>query len=222
FANGNWKKNNPIPSTESRWGAFNVLDKENKEVRLKGIIATISQQTDLKKGTEEQQIADYYRSFLDTTTIEKLGISPLQPYLDKINAVQSLDDWSTVTGELQKLGVNTFAVFSVDADARNSSMNALYEYQAGLSLRERSYYDRMDSNTVNVRNEFVKHVDTMFQMAGFADKDPGKTLLDFETRLAKLQLTNVERRDPVKTYNKAPFSELKTLAPQFNWDYYAT
>src|SRR5690606_30821947 len=73
FANGNWKKNNPIPSTESRWGAFNVLDKENKEVRLKGIIATISQQTDLKKGTEEQQIADYYRSFLDTTTIEKLG-----------------------------------------------------------------------------------------------------------------------------------------------------
>jgi len=222
FANGNWKKNNPIPSTESRWGAFNVLDKENKEVRLKGIIATISQQTDLKKGTEEQQIADYYKSFLDTATIEKLGISPLQPYLDKINAVQSLDDWSRVTGELQKIGVNTFAVFSVDADARNSSMNALYEYQAGLSLRERSYYDRMDSSTVNVRNEFVKHVDTMFRMAGFADKDPGKTLLDFETRLAKLQLTNVERRDPVKTYNKAPFSELETLAPQFNWDYYAS
>ncbi|KAA2244465.1 M13 family metallopeptidase [Chitinophaga agrisoli] len=222
FTNGNWKKNNPIPSTESRWGAFNVLDKENKEVRLKGIIAEITQQTDLKAGTEEQQIADYYKSFLDTATIEKLGITPLQPYLDKINMVKSLDEWSKVSGELQKMGITTFAVFSVDADARNSAMNALYEYQSGLSLRERSYYDRTDSNTVNVRNEFVKHVDTMFRMAGFTDKDPGKTLLAFETKLAKLQLTNVERRDPVKTYNKAAFSELKTLAPQFNWEAYSS
>jgi putative endopeptidase len=221
FANGNWKKNNPIPSTESRWGAFNILDKENKEVRLKGIIAEITQQTDLKKGTEEQQIADYYRSFLDTATIEKLGITPLQPYLDKINGVKSLADWSKVSGELQKLGVPTFEMFGVDADARNSSMNALYASQGGLSLRERSYYDRTDSNTVKVRQEFVAHVDTMFKMAGFPDKNPGKTLLDFETKLAKLQLTNVERRDPVKTYNKAAFSELKTLAPQFDWDAYA-
>lgn len=221
FANGNWKKNNPIPSTESRWGAFNILDKENKEVRLKGIIAEITQQTDLKKGTEEQQIADYYRSFLDTATIEKLGIAPLQPYLDKINGVKSLADWSKVSGELQKLGVPTFEMFGVDADARNSSMNALYASQGGLSLRERSYYDRTDSNTVKVRQEFVAHVDTMFKMAGFPDKDPGKTLLDFETKLAKLQLTNVERRNPVKTYNKAAFSELKTLAPQFDWDAYA-
>src|ERR1043165_8137726 len=55
FANAGWKKNNPIPGTESRWGAFNILDKENKEVRLKSIIAEITQQTELKKGTEEQQ-----------------------------------------------------------------------------------------------------------------------------------------------------------------------
>jgi len=222
FANGNWKKNNPIPSTESRWGAFNILDKENKEVRLKGIIAEITQQTELKKGTEEQQIADYYKSFLDTATIGKLGITPLQPYLDKINAIKTLEDWSKVSGELQKMGIPTFEMFGIDADARNSSMNALYASQGGLSLRERSYYDRTDSNTVNVRKQFVSHVDTMFQMAGFPDKNPGKTLLDFETKLAKLQLTNVQRRDPVKTYNKVAFSELKTLAPQFNWESYAS
>lgn len=222
FANGNWKKNNPIPSTESRWGAFNVLDKENKEVRLKGIINDITALTDLKKGTEEQQIADYYRSFLDTAAIEKLGVTPLQPYLDKINAVKTLEDWSKVSGELQKFGVTTFAVFAVDADARNSSMNAVYEYQAGLSLGERSYYERPDSNTANVRNEFVKHVDTMFTMAGWSDAKPGQTLLAFETKLAKLQLTNVQRRDPVKTYNKAHFKELKALAPQFDWDTYSS
>jgi len=222
FVNGNWKKHNPVPGTESRWGAFNVLDKENKEVRLKSIIAEITQQKGAKKGTEEQQIADYYTSYLDTATIEKRGITPLQPYLDKINAIKSLDDLAQVAGELQKIGVSTFVGFGVDADAKNSKMNAVYQAQDGLSLGEKSYYERPDSNTVKVRTEFVQHVDKIFNMAGMSDANPGKTILDFETKLAKIQLTNVELRDPQKTYNKAAYGELKTLAPQFNWDVFAS
>ncbi|SFD24442.1 endothelin-converting enzyme Metallo peptidase. MEROPS family M13 [Chitinophaga sp. CF118] len=221
FVNGNWKKNNPIPSTESRWGAFNVLDKQNKEVRLKGIILSLAEQKDLKKGTEEQQISDFYRSFLDTATIEKLGITPLQPYLDKINGIQSLADWAKVSGDLQNIGISAPFGFGVDADARNSKMNAVYEGQDGLSLGEKSYYERQDSSTVNVRSEFVTHVNKQFNQAGFKDADPGKTILDFETKLAKIQLSNVQLRDPVKTYNKAPFSELKKLAPAVDWDAFA-
>jgi len=218
FVNGNWKKNNPIPSTESRWGAFNVLDKENKEVRLKGIILALAEQKDLKKGTEEQQISDFYRSFLDTATIEKLGISPLQPYLDKINGIQNLSDFAKVSGELEMLGIPGVVNFGIDADGRNSKMNAVYQVQDGLSLGERSYYERPDSSTAEVRNEFVNHINKQFSQAGFKDADPGKTILDFETKVAKLQLTNVELRDPVATYNKAHYSELKKLAPEFDWD----
>lgn len=218
FVNGNWKKNNPIPSTESRWGAFNVLDKENKEVRLKGIILALAEQKDLKKGTEEQQISDFYRSFLDTATIEKLGISPLQPYLDKINGIQNLSDFAKVSGELEMLGIPGVVNFGIDADGRNSKMNAVYQVQDGLSLGERSYYERPDSSTAEVRNEFVKHINKQFSQAGFKDADPGKTILDFETKVAKLQLTNVQLRDPVATYNKAHYSELKKLAPEFDWD----
>lgn len=218
FVNGNWKKNNPIPSTESRWGAFNVLDKENKEVRLKGIILALAEQKDLKKGTEEQQISDFYRSFLDTATIEKLGISPLQPYLDKINGIQNLSDFAKVSGELEMLGIPGVVNFGIDADGRNSKMNAVYQVQDGLSLGERSYYERPDSSTAEVRNEFVNHINKQFSQAGFKDADPGKTILDFETKVAKLQLTNVQLRDPVATYNKAHYSELKKLAPEFDWD----
>ncbi len=221
YVNGNWKKNNPIPSTESRWGAFNVLDKENKEVRLKGIIAEITSKTDLKKGTEEQQIADYYSSFLDTATIEQRGITPLQPYLDKIAAIKTLADWASVTGELQKIGVSSFTGFGADADAKNSKMNILYQGQDGLSLGEKSYYERQDSATKNVRSEFVSHVDKMFKLAGFPEASAGQTILDFETKLAAIQLSNVELRDPVKTYNRAAFSELKTLAPDFDWENFA-
>jgi predicted metalloendopeptidase len=218
FVNGNWKKNNPIPSTESRWGAFNVLDKQNKEVRLKGIILSLAEQKDLKKGSEEQQISDFYRSFLDTVTIEKLGTAPLQPYLDKINGIQHLADFAKVSGELESIGIPGVVNFGVEADGRNSKMNAVYQVQDGLSLGEKSYYERPDASTKQVRDEFVAHVDKQFTTAGFKDAAPGKTILDFETKLAKLQLSNVELRDPVATYNKAHFSELKKLAPDYDWE----
>ena len=32
FANGNWMKNNPVPSTESRWTSFNILAERNFEL----------------------------------------------------------------------------------------------------------------------------------------------------------------------------------------------
>lgn len=216
YANGGWKKNNPIPGTESRWGAFGILDKENKEVRLKGIIEEITKVKDRKKGSEEQQIADYYQSFLDTATVEKRGLEPLKPYLDKINGITSLKDLASVAGEMQKVGVESVTGFGVEGDLRNSKVNVLYQGQDGLSLGERSYYDRADSSTVKVRGEFVKHIDKMFSMAGFPEANPGKTILDFETRLAKLQLTNVELRDPVKTYNKMAFADFEKLIPDFD------
>ena len=34
YANGSWKKHNPIPSTEATWGSFDILDKENREVKI--------------------------------------------------------------------------------------------------------------------------------------------------------------------------------------------
>ncbi|TDE11670.1 M13 family metallopeptidase [Dyadobacter psychrotolerans] len=216
YANGGWKKKNPIPGTESRWGAFGILDKENKEVRLKGIIEEITNKKDRKKGSEEQQIADYYQSYLDSATIEKRGLEPLKPYLDKIESVQSLKDLASVTGELQKLGVSAVLGFGVEGDLRNSKMNVLYQGQDGLSLGEKSYYERTDSSTLNVRKEFVKHVDKMFGFASFKDPNPGKTILDFETKLAKIQLTNVELRDPVKTYNKMSTKEFQNLIPDFD------
>jgi len=221
YSNGGWKKKNPIPGTESRWGAFNVLDKENKEVRLKGIIEEITSQKDHKTGSEEQQIADYYHSFLDTATIEKRGLTPLKSYLDKIEDVKSLDDLAKVTGELQKIGVSSVIGFGVEGDLRNSKINALYEGQDGLSLGEKSYYERTDSSTVKVRKEFVGHVDKMFALANFSDTQPGKTILDFETKLAKIQLTNVELRDNVKTYNKMAFSEFQKLTPAFDVEAFA-
>ncbi len=220
FANGNWKKHNPIPSTEGAWGAFGILDKETREVKIKGIVKELLNQKDLKKGSDAQLITGYYHSYMDTATIEKRGISPIMPMIDKINDVKKLPEFIALTGDLAKYGIDGPYTIYVSADDRNSKMNAIFMGQGGLSLGDRNYYDNQDSAMVKIREEFVKHVNKMFAMAGWKETDPGKTILGFETKLALIQLKNFELRDPVKIYNKISFSELKKLAPDINWEGY--
>ncbi|MFT3884360.1 MAG: M13 family metallopeptidase [Flavobacteriales bacterium] len=215
FVNGSWKKNNPIPSTESSWGAFVVLNKENLEVKCKGIIDELLAKKDAKKGSDEQLIADMYRSFMDTVTVEQLGATPLKPYFGQVEAVRSLPEYATLAGGWMKYGVSIFFGMAAEADMRNSHMNVLYVAQDGLSLGERSYYEKTDAEMVRVRDEFVKHVNTMFALAGLPQKEPGKLLLDFETGLAKLQLTNIRTRDP-EIFTKVATTDLYKLSPKFD------
>ena len=221
FANGNWKKHNPIPSTEGAWGSFNVLDKETREVKIKGIVKELLGQKDLKKGSDAQLITGYYTSYMDTVTIQKRGISPIVPIINKINATKNPSELIALTGDLAKFDVGGPFIVYVNADDRKSTMNAVFMGQGGLSLGDRNYYDNMDPAMVKIREEFVKHVDKMFSMAGWKVTDPGKTILAFETKLALIELKNFEMRDPVKIYNKISFAELQKMAPDINWaDYY--
>jgi putative endopeptidase len=221
YANGNWKKHNPIPPTEGSWGSFNILDKETREVKIKGIINELLSQKDPQKGSDAQLITGYYRSYLDTATIAKRGIGPIRSLSDIIVSAHDLAALFAHAGELAKYNIDGPFEVRVGADDRKSSMNAVFMGQSGLSMNDRNYYENKDSAMAKIRAEFVKHVDKMFSMAGWQVTNPGKTILDFETKLALIQLKNYELRDPVKTYNKIPFTELQKLAPGINWnDYY--
>lgn len=218
FVNGGWKKLNPIPATEGTWGAFGIIDKENSEVKLKGIIESTLKSKEHAEGSDEQKIADMYQSFMDTLQIEKLGLSPLKTYTEQIRGISGLAQWVQVSGELQKIGVSSVLGVYVDADDRNSKMNAVKWGQSGLSLGEKSYYSGKDERMQMIRAEFVKHVNQMMLLSGYEFKgSAGETLLQFETALAAIQLSNVELRDPIKTYNKIASSELKTLSKDADW-----
>ncbi|HRN36972.1 MAG TPA: M13 family metallopeptidase [Flavobacteriales bacterium] len=215
FANGTWKKNNPVPGTESRWGAFSILAKENLEVKVKSIIDTLMVGKDAPKGSTAQLVGDFYRSYMDTAKLEQLGAAPLKPWMDRIDALKDLTEQAALSGEYARLGLSTFVGLQADADMHNSRMNILYSGQDGLSLGERSYYEKTDSAMANVRKEFIQHVDKMFSLAGLSEQGAGQTILDFETGLAKLQLTNIQRRDP-DIYQKITFADFAKLAPKYD------
>ena len=216
YACGGWMKNNPIPDEYSRFGSFDKLGLNNLE-QVNGLIADIAAGKH-KMGSIPQKIGDVYNLSMDTARRNQEGIAPVLPVLQEIENVTDKAQWSEVLGKAMDFGL--WAMY-VDADAMNSSMNILNEYQAGFALSQKDYYIDEDEHTKHIREEYVKHVEKMFELFGQEHAaEKAATVLRLETRLAKAALSNVELRDPVANYNKMSVEELQNLVPEVDWKVY--
>ena len=216
YACGGWMKNNPIPNEYSRFGSFDKLGLSNLE-QVNGLIADIASKQH-KMGSIPQKIGDVYNLSMDTARRNQEGIAPVLPVLQEIDNVTDQAEWSEVLGKAMDFGL--WAMY-VDADAMNSSMNILNEYQAGFALSQKDYYIDEDEHTKHIREEYVKHVEKMFTLFGQANAaEKAATVLRLETRLAKAAFSNVELRDPIANYNKMSVEELQQLVPEVDWTVY--
>ena len=216
YACGGWMKNNPLPNEYSRFGSFDKLGLSNLE-QVNGLIADIAAKQH-KMGSIPQKIGDVYNLSMDTARRNAEGIAPVLPVLQEIENVTDKAQWSEVLGKAMDFGL--WAMY-VDADAMNSSMNILNEYQAGFALSQKDYYVDEDEHTQHIRAEYLKHVEKMFELYGQANAaEKAATVLRLETRLAKAAFSNVELRDPIANYNKMSVEELQKLVPEVNWQVY--
>ena len=137
FACGGWMANNPLTPEYSRFGSFDKLGLQNLE-QVNGLIQEIAdkvkgERLKVKDGSIEQKIGDMYNLAMDTARRDAEGIAPVQPTLAEIAAIESREQLSVALGKA--MDYSLWAMY-VDADAMNSSMNIMNEYQAGFSLGE--------------------------------------------------------------------------------------
>ena len=222
YACGGWMANNPLTPEYSRFGSFDKLGLQNLE-QVNGLIQEIAEKVTndrlrVTEGSIAQKIGDIYNLAMDTARRDQEGIAPIQEILDEIKGIRTREELSEALGK--SMDYQLWAMY-VDADAMNSSMNILNEYQAGFSLGEKEYYIDEDEHTRSIRAAYVAYVEKMFSLFGFENAaEKAQTVLRMETRLAKAAYSNVELRDPQRNYNKMSLEELQELVPQVNWHVY--
>ena len=222
YVNGTWIKNTEIPADRTSTGAFYDLREKSRD-DIKAIIEEVAAMPNLAEGTDEQKVADLYRSFMDVDTLNKLGVKPIQAELDKINNLKTKDELVAYFGESQVEGGGSPLAFYIDVDAKNSSRYATHIWQYGLSLPEKDYYFNDSERFVNIRKAYVAHIEKMFTLAGLANpKASADAVLALETAIAEKHWDVVETRDSTKTYNLYQVKDLPTLAPDINWTAYLT
>jgi putative endopeptidase len=221
YANGGWIKNNPIPAEESQWGIGNLVIEENTK-RLR-IISESAAKENAINGSAAQKIGNFWQAAMDTLKIEAAGTTPLNAYINKIEAINDTKSLLSVLAELDQIGVNGPIQFFVAQDAKQSDLNALQLWQTGIGLPEREYYFKNDSSTLNIRTAYVKNITQTLMLIGEDSLKAAKAandILSLETTLAKAHRKIEDLRDPYANYNKMKFANLTKICPAVNWDNY--
>jgi putative endopeptidase len=221
FAMGGWMKSNPIPPEYSTWGSFTVLADKNQQ-NLRQILEA-AENANASAGSNEKKIGDFYASCMDTAAIEAAGTKPLEPVLLTISQMKNVADLQAVTAHLQQFGVPALFRFTSNQDAKDSTQVIATALQGGLGLPERDYYLRDDDKSKKLREDYSQHVAKMRALLGDAPEKAAaeaKAVLKIETALAKVSMSNVDLRDPNKTYHKMKIAEVQAMTPNFAWDAY--
>jgi putative endopeptidase len=210
FACGNFAATHPIPADQTGVDQFHTLYNVDTQ-ELNGILQKYAADN-AARTPNQQKIGDDYAACMNTSMIDEKGLAPIQPLLDKIDKVNK-SDLPSLTGELQRIGVNAFFGFGENQDFKDSSKQVAFIDQGGLGLPERDYYTRTGDKDKQIRAQYVDHIAKMLTFAGEKPDDAKRDATDilaFETKLAEASMTNTERRDPDAIYHPQSLSTFES------------
>jgi len=217
YINGGWMKRYEIPDDKTAIGSFyDLRDKADDDV--KAIIEELAATKNLKNGSDEQKVADLFRSYMNNEKRNAAGITPISSILTEIELIKTKDDLASFFGKHSTTGVNSPLALYINIDAKNSSSYAIHIWQSGLNLPDKDYYFNEAERFVNLRRGYITHIENMYNIAGISDsKTAAKNIMALETSLAEYHWTRVQSRDSEKRYNKFATNDLNSITNKFNW-----
>ncbi len=222
-ASGAWMRRNPIPKAEARWGSFTML-RHATDKQLQRLIKKVLATKKTKPGSAGQMIRDLYRSGMDMEQRRAKGLSPLQPLLSRIRAIQNPRDLIRTIAHLERLGSGGIWGIGIDQDMKNSERYIIHLGQGGLGMPDRDYYLKSDAESERVRTAYEKHLVRLLELAGRKKeaRQEAAVVLEIETALAKVSMKKEDLRDVDKTYHRKSLKQLETLTPNIHWKEYFT
>ena len=225
YVNGTWLKTTQIPPDQSRWVGFIELQNLNLERERLLLEAATSATTPGPR----KLVGDYYASLMDGAARERLGMTPVQPVLDRLAAMTTPTDLARELAALcrdtppgqpgggGRLPASPVAC-GVTVDLNQPSRYLPAIGQGGLGMPDRDYYlvDRPDY--VAVRTAYRTHLGKMFALAGLSAPDErAARVYALEERIARSHRTREASRDVDKRNNKWSAAQLVAAAPGLDW-----
>ncbi|MGB2835823.1 MAG: M13 family metallopeptidase [Candidatus Sulfotelmatobacter sp.] len=232
YACNKWLTANPIPADQVYWSTGSSLELWNENVLRETLEA--SSKNDPARSAVQQKIGDYWAACMDESGIEAAGLKPLQPEVERIDALKSEKEITLEIAHLHQIFPGAweqsdnqtnapFFGFTGQQDYDDASMVVAQIDQGGLTLPNRDYYIKTDAKSVETLKKYRLHMQKMFVLAGEteaqASSDAG-TVIELETALAKAQMDNIKRRDPKNVNNKMSLAQIRELTPSIDWDAY--
>ena len=221
YACGGWIKNNPLKPEYARFGTFDQLLENNQE-QLRVLIEELSA-TPHEAGSVAGKIGALYAMGLDSTKLNADGVAPVKEELAAINALAMKSDVSKMVATLHKEGMAPFFALFVGADEKNSAMNIVQLYQAGIGMGDRDYYLLEDEGSAKMRDAYRAYINKLFTLAGSSPEQADAAVdavMKIEKAIAEISYGREDLRDSQKNYNKLAYEDFKQIESPLDWDVY--
>jgi len=214
--NSEWLNNTPIPDDQVGWGSYMTLREEsysNQDMLIKKIIQRIEKNNPFVSD-EELKIANLYKSFIDRDKVNKLGYEPILPELKIISEISNVNDlWQYFSRSIKSGSSIPLRIFIYD-DLKDPLNYTTYIDQGGLGLPDRDYY--LEENYKEIRSAYIAHIENLLKLANIKNsKQKALSAFEIENKLAKVQLSRLEMRDPERIYNPYKKDQLYDLGGSY-------
>ena len=209
YVNGKWLDTFQIPADKTGFDPFDELT-ERSQARLHAILDELTASHPAPE-SEEGRIVAAYTAFMDQAAIERAGLAPAKPALDRIAAART-------TADLYALFAAPGFASPINAvvmpDPKQSERYALALDLGGLGLPDRDYYLSDNPRFPAIRVKYKNYLAMLLGEVGYPDaqaKAKAEAIYALETALARTSWDRTVARDPNLTYHKLTVAELAAL-----------
>jgi putative endopeptidase len=220
YACGNWIKDNPTPADQVRWvRSFSLL----RERYLDELRQELARAAAKPASPLEKKYGDFYAACMDVEELQKKGLEPLKPALERIAALNDSKGIASLIGDLAAAG-DPVPLFRLDVEPapKDSTKPILSISQGRVPLLDRETYGG-GYNSEYVAEPYEGHIVRVFMLSGDtlrqAMSEEGAAL-GIEKALARASTKRAESADPDKRYHVHSLADLEKLAPDFDFTIY--
>ena len=206
WVNYDWIKNNRIPDDEVKYTHF-IETQLKINVQLKEII----------ESNNFPLATQLYNSYIDMSYRNNYCLQQLKELLVLIDNVNNVEELIVASGKLAYIGVSTLFNVSIDSNIYNSNENIFYIGQPILGLPDREYYH--NEKHQQIKQKYYETICLIYkeiypQLTTLQLNNIASLLIDIESKLSIIFLSNADRRDADSTYHLMSWNELQEKYPK--------
>ncbi len=217
FANGGWLERAELPADSPAYGVFDeIYDRVNED------LYAIVDGLDTDPATAEGKARTIYDQYVDMEMRDALGVEPLQPLLDQMQAIASTEDglaFQQVADTYQLGGL--FAPYA-SASPEDATVTSGYLTGPIFSLPSEDYYLDESEEGQAIRDAWIETTAQLLVLLGYTEAEAtsaAETVIAFETELVGIKTPDAELySDPVLQNNPRTIAELEELLPSLDWE----
>ena len=226
YANGTWEKTAQIPPDKSNIGVFSIIN-DTAQKREAALVQDIVK-SNPSAGSDEARIANYYNAFMNTGAIDRRGLQPIKPDIDRIEAIEDKGALADAIGRTLRADTdpinatnfhteNLFGIFVTQA-LSDPSKTVPYIMQGGLGLPDRDYYVSSDPSIAKLRADYTPYVAKILTLAGLPNAQArAQKIVDLETKIAQAHETLEQSQDVATANNPWARADFAKRAPGVDW-----